>query len=59
MTQGIHFNVDLEVTETRVGEVWQVKGYTITKVHNVTLPLTQQKLGLDGPEDKDTANDHD
>lgn len=57
MTQGIHFNVDLEVTETRVGEVWQVKEYTITKVHNVVPPLIQQRFGLGVLEGDNSADD--
>ena len=59
MTQAIHLNVDLEVTEIRVGEIWQVKEYTITKVHNVIPPLIQQRFGLDGPKNEDAANNDD
>lgn len=59
MTQGIHFNVDLEITEVLVGEIWQVKGYSITKVHSVKPPPMQPRLLSTDFENDDPADNDD
>ncbi len=46
LSKVIVLNVDLEISEGRDQEVWQVKEYTIIKVHSVQPPQTQSGFDL-------------
>lgn len=47
MSQGIVFNVELEITEERQDAVWEVKEYAVQKVLQITPPQVQQGMQLE------------
>lgn len=47
MTQGIVFEVDLEITEERHDTVWEVKEYAVLRVLSVRPPESQEIMPLE------------